>query len=433
MKSPLIIVESPSKIKTLQKFLDANYNVEASVGHFRDLPKSKLGIEVDDNFSAEYHVSPDSTKTVQALKKALKKSDALFIATDPDREGEAIAWHIVDELKPKVPTKRLVFNEITKTAILESFNHTRDIDINLVDAQETRRFLDRLFGFMVSEKMWFNMKSGVSAGRVQSPAIKILVDREKERTKFKQNEYWSISGIFESNKSEINAKLIKIGDKKLATGNAFDKKTGTLFNADDIVLNEKKSDELIKEIKNNSWAVDKLEQKPVTQRPYAPFITSTLQQEGIRQFRMSAQNVMRIAQTLYENGYITLISINKNLESYEGIYVELVNFKTKTPIKNKDLQCKNIDEIIDLNKTIFKEYEYSKLNNNIKNNLKSVNDYIIFNQNGEYNYIVLCELNYDEKLLKNINFNKNINSLVNKIQLQFLQKYKNEYKFRYNE
>ena len=235
MKSPLIIVESPSKIKTLKKFLDSNYNIEASVGHFRDLPKSKLGIEVDDNFSAEYHVAKDSTKTVQALKKALKKSDALFIATDPDREGEAIAWHIVDELKPKVPTKRLVFNEITKTAILESFNHTRDIDNNLVDAQETRRFLDRLFGFMVSEKMWFNMKSGVSAGRVQSPAIKILVDREKERTKFIQNEYWSISGIFEASNSEIDAKLIKIGSKKIATGNSFDKKTGQLFNADDIV------------------------------------------------------------------------------------------------------------------------------------------------------------------------------------------------------
>ena len=163
------------------------------------------------------------------------------------------------------------------------------------------------------------MKSGVSAGRVQSPAIKILVDREKERTKFKQNEYWSISGVFESDKSEINAKLIKIGDKKLATGNAFDKKTGTLFNKDDIVLNEKKSDELINEIKNNSWAVDKLEQKPVTQRPYAPFITSTLQQEGIRQFRMSAQNVMRVAQTLYENGYITYMRTDSVHLSNEAI------------------------------------------------------------------------------------------------------------------
>ena len=341
MKSPLIIVESPSKIKTLKKFLDSKYNIEASVGHFRDLPKNKLGIEVDDNFSAEYHVSEGSTKTVQTLKKALKQSDTLFIATDPDREGEAIAWHIVDELNPTVPTKRLVFNEITKTAILESFNNTRDIDVNLVDAQETRRFLDRLFGFMVSEKMWFNMKSGVSAGRVQSPAIKILVDREKERSQFKKNEYWSISGVFESDKSEINAKLIKIGDKKLATGNSFDKKTGKLFNADDLLLDEKKSDELIKKIQNNSWKVDKLEQKPVTQKPYPPFITSTLQQEGIRQFKMSAQNVMRIAQTLYENGYITYMrtdSVHLSNEAISASRKEIKKLYGKDYLPEKGIQ-----------------------------------------------------------------------------------------------
>ena len=157
MKKHLIIVESPSKIKTLNKFLNDKYTVEASVGHIRDLPKSKLGIDVENDFSAEYHVSPNSTKTVQTLKKALKNAEELLIATDPDREGEAIAWHIVDELKPKIPVKRLVFNEITKTAILDSFNNTREIDIDLVDAQETRRFLDRMFGFMVSEKLWFNM------------------------------------------------------------------------------------------------------------------------------------------------------------------------------------------------------------------------------------------------------------------------------------
>ena len=249
MKSPLIIVESPSKIKTLKKFLDNKYAIEASVGHIRDLPKSKLGIEVDNEFSAEYHVSQDSTRTVQILKKALKNADELFIATDPDREGEAIAWHIVDELKPKIPTKRLVFNEITKTAILESFKHTRALDVNLVDAQETRRFLDRLFGFMVSEKMWFNMKSGVSAGRVQSPAVKILVDREKERSQFKQNEYWSISGSFENKAGTLDAKLIKIGDNKVAIGNNFDKKTGQLFNNDDIILNEKTANKLIEKIK----------------------------------------------------------------------------------------------------------------------------------------------------------------------------------------
>ena len=319
MKSHLIIVESPSKIKTLKKFLDDKYMVEASVGHIRDLPKSKLGIDTDNNFDAEYHVSPDSTKTVQTLKKALKNADELLIATDPDREGEAIAWHIVDELKPKIPIKRLVFNEITKSAILDSFNNTRDIDTNLVDAQETRRFLDRMFGFMVSEKMWFNMKSGVSAGRVQSPAIKILVDREKERTQFKQNEYWSVNGVFQNKESDINAKLIKIGEQKIATGTSFDKKTGKLFNEGDIVLNEKLINTFQEKLKSDIWKVKKLEKKPVTQKPYAPFITSTLQQEGIRQFRMSAQNVMRTAQTLYENGYITYMRTDSVHLSKEAI------------------------------------------------------------------------------------------------------------------
>ena len=319
MKSHLIIVESPSKIKTLKKFLDDKYMVEASVGHIRDLPKSKLGIDTDNNFDAEYHVSPDSTKTVQTLKKALQNADELLIATDPDREGEAIAWHIVDELKPKIPIKRLVFNEITKSAILDSFNNTRDIDTNLVDAQETRRFLDRMFGFMVSEKMWFNMKSGVSAGRVQSPAIKILVDREKERTQFKQNEYWSVNGVFQNKESDINAKLIKIGEQKIATGTSFDKKTGKLFNEGDIVLNEKLINTFQEELKSDIWKVKKLEKKPVTQKPYAPFITSTLQQEGIRQFRMSAQNVMRTAQTLYENGYITYMRTDSVHLSKEAI------------------------------------------------------------------------------------------------------------------
>jgi DNA topoisomerase I len=319
MKKHLIIVESPSKIKTLTKFLDDKYAVEASVGHIRDLPKSKLGIDVEDKFNAEYHVSPNSVKTVNTLKKALKNADQLLIATDPDREGEAIAWHIVDELKPKIPVKRLVFNEITKTAILDSFNNTREIDTDLVDAQETRRFLDRMFGFMVSEKLWRNMKSGVSAGRVQSPAIKILVDREKERTQFKQNEYWSVSGVFQNKESDINAKLIKIGEQKVATGASFDKKTGKLFNENDIVLNEKIINDFSKKLKEDIWKISKLEKKPFTQKPYAPFITSTLQQEGIRQFRMSAQNVMRTAQTLYENGYITYMRTDSVHLSKEAI------------------------------------------------------------------------------------------------------------------
>ena len=341
MKKHLIIVESPSKIKTLNKFLNDKYIVEASVGHIRDLPKSKLGIDVENDFSAEYHVSPNSTKTVQTLKKALKNAEELLIATDPDREGEAIAWHIVDELKPKIPVKRLVFNEITKTAILDSFNNTREIDIDLVDAQETRRFLDRMFGFMVSEKLWFNMKSGVSAGRVQSPAIKILVDREKERTKFKQNEYWSLGGLFQTDDSDISAKLIKIGQKKIATGTSFDKKTGTLFNEDDIVLNEKIIDDFTAQLKKDKWKISKLEKKPFTQKPYAPFITSTLQQEGIRQFRMSAQNVMRTAQVLYENGYITYMrtdSVNLSKEAISASRKEVEKLYGKEYLPTSPIQ-----------------------------------------------------------------------------------------------
>ncbi|MBC21811.1 MAG: DNA topoisomerase I [Candidatus Marinimicrobia bacterium] len=319
MKNHLIIVESPSKIKTLKKFLDSKYSVEASVGHIRDLPKSNLGIDVEKDFSAEYTVSPNSAKTVKSLKAALKKADELLIATDPDREGEAIAWHIVDELKPKIPVKRLVFNEITKTAILEALDKTRDIDTHLVDSQETRRFLDRLFGFMVSKTMWTNMKGGVSAGRVQSPAVKILVDREKERTQFIQNEYWSISAEFENKNGIINANLIKINGNKVSTGKSFDKKNGELFNKNDVVLNDKTVKEICDEIKDSLWKIDNVETKPSKQKPYAPFITSTLQQEGIRQFRMSAQNVMRIAQGLYENGYITYMRTDSVHLSSEAI------------------------------------------------------------------------------------------------------------------
>ena len=319
MKNHLIIVESPSKIKTLKKFLDSKYAVEASVGHIRDLPKSNLGIDVEKDFSAEYTVSPNSVKTVKSLKAALKKADELLIATDPDREGEAIAWHIVDELKPKIPVKRLVFNEITKTAILEALEKTRDIDTHLVDSQETRRFLDRLFGFMVSKTMWTNMKGGVSAGRVQSPAVKILVDREKERSQFKQNEYWSISGDFENKNGIISAQLIKINGNKVSTGKSFDKKSGALFNKSDVVLTDESVNKICDEIKDSSWKIDAVETKPSQQKPYAPFITSTLQQEGIRQFRMSAQNVMRVAQGLYENGYITYMRTDSVHLSNEAI------------------------------------------------------------------------------------------------------------------
>ena len=175
----LIIVESPSKAKTLQKFLGDDYSILASVGHIRDLPKNDLGVDLENNFKANYIASPDKSKVIKELKSKVKDAKTIYIATDPDREGEAIGWHLIEILKPKVPIKRLVFHEITKSAIQESFEHTREIDSSLVSAQEARRILDRLWGYLVSEKLWYNIKGGLSAGRVQSPAVKIVVDREK--------------------------------------------------------------------------------------------------------------------------------------------------------------------------------------------------------------------------------------------------------------
>ena len=301
----LIIVESPSKIKTLKKFLGNDYQIEASVGHIRDLAEKNLGLDIDNGFVPTYIVSPRSKDVVKNLKKVIKNIEKIYIATDPDREGEAIAWHIVDELKPKGKIKRMVFNEITKSAINDSLSNTREIDMNLVNAQECRRFLDRLFGFLVSKRLWFNVKGGLSAGRVQSPAVKILVDREKLRSKFKENEYWDLEADFIFNKETISSKLISISGQKIARGNSFNRETGALENKNTIVLDKKIAQELASALSKNNWAVSNVETKPKTQNPYPPFITSTLQQEGIRKLYMNSNQVMRIAQSLYENGYIT--------------------------------------------------------------------------------------------------------------------------------
>ena len=317
----LIIVESPSKIKTLKKFLGNEYQIEASVGHIRDLPKKNLGIDLENNFTAQYEVSDKSKKVVKNLKSVLKGVDTIYIATDPDREGEAIAWHLIDELKPKIPVKRMVFNEITKGAILESLKNIRDIDVNLVNAQECRRFLDRLFGFLVSKELWYNVKGGLSAGRVQSPAVKILVDREKQRAKFVKNEYWSLQGHFKSAQGKIFSRLISIKGEKLAIGNSFNKETGDLNAKNTIILDQNHAEDLIKSLDSHDWKVTHLETKPQTQNPYPPFITSTLQQEGIRKLRMNSTQIMRVAQGLYENGYITYMrtdSIHLSAEALNG-------------------------------------------------------------------------------------------------------------------
>jgi len=317
----LIIVESPSKAKTLKRFLGNDYQIEASVGHVRDLPKSDLGVDVDNGFKPTYVASKDKSKVIAQLKKLLKNASTLYLATDPDREGEAIAWHLMELLDPKIPVKRLAFHEITKTAIQESFDHIRDIDQSLVSAQEARRILDRLWGYLVSKKLWFNVKGGLSAGRVQSPAVKIVVDREKERARFIESEYWSIITQFDSKGESFEARLKALEGQRIAIGKDFDKETGKLSKSNLLALDKTKAESLAESFLNSDWKVTKVEQKPAKQNPYPPFITSTLQQEGVRKLRMSSQQVMRNAQKLYEEGYITYMrtdSVGLSSEAIKG-------------------------------------------------------------------------------------------------------------------
>ena len=300
----LVIVESPSKAKTINKYLGPDYLVESSVGHIRDLSIKDLGIDIEKNFKPNYIIDPKKTKVIANLKKLLKKADSLLLATDPDREGEAIAWHLVDTLKPTIPYKRLVFNEITKASVQEALTKQRDVNINLVKAQESRRIVDRLFGFLVSKKLWFNIKGSLSAGRVQSPAIKIIVDKEKERTKFIKSEYWSISSNLSIKDEAFISTLVSIGGKKIAVGKDFNKNTGEPKSGL-VVLNENSSKSHLKKIANETFVVKSISKKQSKQYPSPPFITSTLQREGIRKLKMSAQQVMSIAQKLYEAGHIT--------------------------------------------------------------------------------------------------------------------------------
>jgi len=318
-KTKLIIVESPSKARTLRKFLKDGYEIEASVGHIRDLAKKDLGVDIDNDFKANYIVSTDKKKVVKNLKDKLKNASELYLATDPDREGEAISWHIIEELKPKIPVKRLVFHEITKTAILTAFDHTRDIDTSLVNAQEARRILDRLFGYLVSKKLWLNVKGSLSAGRVQSPAVKLVVDKEKERALFKSREFWKIKGEFDSNNTSFEAELIQVDEKGIATGKDFEKRTGELKSSNKIALDEKLAKSLVDQFKKDKWEVSSVEQKPFTSNPMPPFITSTLQQDGVRKLRMSSKRVMMVAQKLYEAGLITYMRTDSTVLSGEAI------------------------------------------------------------------------------------------------------------------
>ena len=335
---PLVIVESPAKARTIGKFLGSDYVIEASVGHVRDLPANateiptavkkekwaRLGIDVDADFRPLYVVPAKKREQLKKLKDALKDADVLYLATDEDREGESISWHLVQELKPKCETRRLVFHEITKTAILEALEHPREIDQNLVEAQETRRLVDRLYGYTVSPLLWKKVKPQLSAGRVQSVAIRLIVERERERIAFRSAGYWSIEGTFAAkvgDNTPFSAMLVDLGGDRVATGRDFEQETGKLKNGGKgvTVLDEKAAHQLARSLAGQTARVKSVEQKPYTERPSPPFTTSTLQQEAARKLRFAAQRTMRAAQRLYENGYITYMRTDSTTLSDQAI------------------------------------------------------------------------------------------------------------------
>ncbi|MBO3085105.1 type I DNA topoisomerase [Cellulomonas fengjieae] len=330
----LVIVESPAKARTIAGYLGEGYDVEASVGHIRDLPQpselpadmkkgpfGKFAVDVDNGFAPYYVVDADKKKKVSELKKLLKDSDELFLATDEDREGEAIAWHLLQELKPKVPVKRMVFHEITPEAIQRALANTRELDDRLVDAQETRRILDRLYGYEVSPVLWRKVRQGLSAGRVQSVATRLVVERERERMAFVAADYWDVTGTFaveDSAEPAFTARLTSVDGRRVATGRDF-ADDGRLRSADVAHLDEARATSLVSGLAEADFSVASLETKPYTRRPAAPFTTSTLQQEASRKLRMASRQTMRTAQSLYENGYITYMRTDSSSLSTQAI------------------------------------------------------------------------------------------------------------------
>lgn len=316
----LVIVESPTKARTIRNYLPSGYQVEASMGHIRDLPQSaseipeavkgekwaQLGVNVEADFEPIYVVPKDKKKVVKQLKDALKNAEELVLATDEDREGESISWHLLQVLKPKVPCKRMVFHEITQEAIRDALQNCREIDDQLVHAQETRRILDRLVGYTLSPLLWKKIAWGLSAGRVQSVSVRLLVHRERQRRAFRQGSYWDLKALLDQENTPFESKLITLAGTKIATGSDFDANTGQIIEGRTVrLLNEAEARDLQARLMDKTWTVTDLEERPVTRKPAPPFTTSTLQQEANRKLSLSARDTMRTAQNLYEQGYIT--------------------------------------------------------------------------------------------------------------------------------
>lgn len=335
----LVIGESPTKAKTISKFLPSSqYRIMASLGHIRDLPRksseipakykqeawSNLGVKYENGtFKPLYIIPADKRKVVKNLKAVLAKADHLIIATDEDREGEAIGWHLLQVLKPRVPVTRMVFHEITKAAILKALEDTRELNQNMVDAQEARRVLDRLVGYKVSPVLWKKIGKGTSAGRVQSVATRLLVEREQQRMEFVTGTYWGVEASLQAAGGEFTATLTHLGKHKLATGKDFDAQTGQLceeaVRAGVILMGEEDAQRLLKRLPPAIWRVDQVATKSRKRSPAPPFITSSLQQEGSRKLKWSAKKTMQVAQKLYEKGHITYMRTDSVTLSEEAL------------------------------------------------------------------------------------------------------------------
>ncbi len=305
----LVIVESPTKARTISKFLGNDFHIESSFGHVRDLPKSKLGVDVENNFEPSYIIPTKARKNLNVLKSQVKEADEIILATDEDREGEAIAWHLISALgledKPGDKIKRIVFHEITERAIKEAIKNPRDLDLNLINAQQARRILDRLVGYNLSPFLWKKVARGLSAGRVQSVAVRLVTERESEIEAFKKEEFWTIDGEFEKEKHIFKASLIKIGDKSL---DKFD------------IKNEEEAKKILENLLNKTAKISALEKSAETRKAPTPFTTSTLQQAGFQRLRLSAKQTMMFAQRLYEEGHITYMRTDSLNVSRDALY-----------------------------------------------------------------------------------------------------------------
>ncbi len=332
----LVIVESPAKVKTIKKFLPEGFKVDSCVGHIRDLPKNRkqapkavqdeewadLGVDVDHGFEPVYVTIRGKGKVINRLKRELKNADELYLATDEDREGESISWHLAEALNPKVPVKRMVFNEITKEAVQRALENPRDVDMNLVEAQETRRILDRLYGYTLSPLLWRKVASGLSAGRVQSPAVRLIVEKERERRRFQSASYWDLQALLAKETKDFEATLLEVAGDRIATSSDFDEETGELKEGSEVrVLEEDEATTLVGQLRDGTWTVGDVEHRQRQSKPPAPFKTSSLQQEANGRLSLSPSQTMRIAQDLYEDGHITYMrtdSIALSNEALEG-------------------------------------------------------------------------------------------------------------------